>query len=132
MNSAPVRVLWAEDKPGGCLAVSEWLTNRGCDLQVVSTFQEVASLLAQADFDLVLCQYALRDRTAFPLLDWLEGSRSSLVFAGRPSKRARWLLVIERGERRLNSPALGQSQLLSVLESCVRQSRLQNGHSKER
>lgn len=132
MNSGLVRVLWAEDKPRRPSALRKWLTNRGCRLQVASTFQEVASLLARTDFDLVLCQYALPDRTAFPLFDWLEGSRSSLVFAGRPGKRARWLMVIDRGERRLNGAPLGQSELLTVLEKNIRVSRLQHGHGKER
>ena len=132
MNNGPVRVLWAEDKPRRSSAVRKWLTNRGCHLQVASTFQQAARLLAQTDFDFVLCQYALPDRTAFPLLDWLEGSQSSLVFAGRRGKRATWLLVIGRGERRLNGAPLGQSELLTVLEKNIRVSRLQHGHRKER
>jgi DNA-binding response OmpR family regulator len=132
MSSMPVRVLWAEDRPGRSSAVKEWLTNRGCHLQVASTFREVLSLLAQRDFDLVLCQYALPDRTAFPLLDWLAGSQSSLVFAGRFPQRARWLPVIERGERRFDSPPLGQSGLLRVLASYLRRPRWQdNGPSKQ-
>ena len=67
--------------------------------------------MSQREFDLVLCQYELPDRTAFPLLDWLEGSRSTLFFSTRAGRGSRWLPVIERGNRCLDRPLLQTKDL---------------------
>lgn len=62
--------------------------------------------MSQEEFGVVLCQYELADQTAFPLLDWLEGSRSTLLFSTRSRRNARWLPVIERNERCLDRQLL--------------------------
>ena len=132
MNSAPIRVLVAEDKQSRPSAVKEWLSSRGCQLHVASTFEEVASFLAKEDYDLVLCQYALPDRTAFPLLDWLSGSCSTLVFSAKPARRLRWLPVIEQGERRLDRPPVSDAELVSALESHFQTPPEQDGRGQHR
>lgn len=63
----------------------------------------------------MLCQYDLPDRTAFPLLDWLEGSPSTLIFAARSGRNSRWLPVVERGQRCLDRPLLRTSDLPNAL-----------------
>ena len=75
--------------------------------------------MSQREFDLVLCQYELPDRAAFPLLDWLEGSPSTLLFASGAGRRSRWLPVIERGERCLDRPLLKSSDLPDALEKML-------------
>jgi hypothetical protein len=75
-------------------------------------------VLSQRDFDLVLCQYDLPDRTAFPLLDWLEGSPSTLIFT-RPGRGSRWLPVVERGRRCLDRPLLRTTDLPNALETML-------------
>lgn len=69
--------------------------------------------------DLVLCKYQLADHTAFPLLDWLEGSISSLVLCAKSGRGSRWLPVIERGERRLDRRLLRANNLPCALESIL-------------
>ena len=63
----------------------------------------------------MLCQYDLPDRTAFPLLDWLEGAPSTLIFAARSGRSGRWLPVVERGKRCLDRPLLRTTDLPSAL-----------------
>jgi hypothetical protein len=81
-------------------------------------------MLSQREFDLVLCQYDLPDRTAFPLVDWLEGSSSTLVVSARSRSGSRWLPVVERGERCLDRPLLQMRDLPNalgkVLDGCVK------------
>jgi hypothetical protein len=71
--------------------------------------------MSHTEFDLVLCQYDLPDRTAFPLLDWLDGSRSTLLFSARSGNGAWWLPVIERGRRCLDRPLLATADLPNAL-----------------
>ena len=120
MNSTPTTVLLAGDTAARSATLRKWLCRRGCYCQFATSFQDACRLMSQREFDLVLCQYELPDRTAFPLLDWLEGSRSTLLFsakAGRSSSR--WLPVIERGKRCLDRPLLQTTDLPNALGNMV-------------
>lgn len=116
MSTANPTVLLAGDTATQSSAVLDWCSGRGCRWQAARSFVEACRLMSQHEFDVVLCQYQLRDRTAFPLLDWLEGSRSTLLFSTRATRNPRWLTVIERGKRCLDMPLLGPADLGKALD----------------
>ena len=118
MNGAPTTVLLAGDTALRSATLREWLAERDCHLQLVTSFREACRALSQREFDLVLCQYNLPDRTAFPLLDWLEGSPSTLIFE-RPGRGRRWLPVVQRGKRCLDRPLLRTTDLPAALEQTL-------------
>jgi CheY-like chemotaxis protein len=115
MNGTSTTVLLAGDTASRSATLRKWLGQRDCHCQFATSFVETCRMLSQREFDLVLCQYDLPDRTAFPLLDWLEGSPSSLIFA-RSGRGRRWLPVVEGGQRRLDRPLLRTIDLPNTLE----------------
>jgi|SRR5690348_821665 CheY-like chemotaxis protein len=115
MNGTPPRVLLAGDAGTASTALCKWMARRGCHCQFAASFEDVRKILSQAEFDLVLCQYALPDRTAFPLLEWLAGTRSTLLYSADYGEKARWLPVIERGQRCLDRASLGINDLPDAL-----------------
>lgn len=117
MNNTPATVLLAGDSATRSSALRKWCCPLDCYWQFASSFEDACRLMSQKEFDLVLCQYDLRDRTAFPLLDWLEGSRSTLLFAARAGRDIRWLTMIERGQRCLDRPMLQTKDLPNTLGS---------------
>ena len=119
MSATPTTVLLVGDTSARFATLRKWLRNRDCRWQFAPSFRDACGLMSQNEFDLVLCQYDLSDRTAFPLLDWLEGSRSTLLFSAKGRRGSRWLPVIERGERCLNRPLLRTTDLLNALENMV-------------
>ena len=119
MNLTPMTVLMAGDTTSRSATLRKWLRRRGCRCQFVASFREACRLMSQTEFDLVLCQYELSDRTAFPLLDWLDGSRSTLLFSARAGKCTRWLPVIERGKRCLDRALLLTTDLPNALEKML-------------
>jgi DNA-binding response OmpR family regulator len=119
MKDKSAAVLLVGETAARSTTVRKWLSKMGCSFCVVTCFEGARSWLTQMHFDLVLCNYQLVDRTAFPLLDWLEGSPSSLIFCSKRGRESRWLPVIEHGERRLDRQLLGARNLTSALESIL-------------
>ena len=126
MNDTGAAVLLVGDTPARSTTVRKWLRKMGCSFCVATCYEGARSWLTQTHFDLVLCNYQLVDRTAFPLLDWLEGSSSSLIFCSKPGRESRWLPVIEHGERRLDRRFLSARNLTSALE-CILAGRARQG-----
>jgi len=119
MNGALMKVLLAGEPVLRSATLRKWLAQRACCYQFVPSFQDACRLLSQTEFDLVLCQYDLPDRTAFPLLDWLTGSHSTLVFSTRSRRASRWLPVVERGNRSLDWPLLRAEELPDALQEIL-------------
>ena len=120
MNNTPATVLLAGDIATRSSTLRKWSCQLDCYWQFASSFEDACRLMSQKEFDLVLCQYDLRDRTAFPLLDWLEGSHSTLLFAARAGRGSRWLTMIERGQRCLDRPLLQTKDLPNTLGSVLK------------
>jgi CheY-like chemotaxis protein len=113
-------VLLAGDDAARSATLFKWLSDEACHCQFAASFQGACRLLSETKFDLVLCQYDLPDRTAFPLLDWLEGSQSTLLVSGRNRTGRRWLPMIERGRRCLDRPLLSTADLPGALGEMLR------------
>jgi CheY-like chemotaxis protein len=69
MSSTPTTVLLAGDSATRSTTLRKWSGHLDCYWQFAASFQDACRLMSQREFDLVLCQYELPDRTAFPLLD---------------------------------------------------------------
>jgi CheY-like chemotaxis protein len=119
MSETEMTVLLVGDTAARSTTLWNWLRKTGCTFEVATSYEGACSRLAQTDFDLVLCKYQLADRVAFPLLDWLEGSSSSLIFCAKSGRGSRWLPVIEHGERCLDRRLLRSTNLPAALESIL-------------
>jgi hypothetical protein len=64
----PIMVLLVGETARSCLKLLNWLNSRGCLCQLAQSYREACNLVSCTQF-LVLSQYQLPDRTAFPLVD---------------------------------------------------------------
>jgi CheY-like chemotaxis protein len=97
----------------------QWLHDRGCHCEFASSYRDACSVLSRAEFDVVLSEYQLPDRTAYPLLDWLVGTPATLLFCARVEDGFSWLKMLVRGERCFNAPVLRANDLISALDQML-------------
>jgi CheY-like chemotaxis protein len=102
-----------------------WLDSRGCRCQLAQSYRDACKLVSCTQFDLVLSQYQLPDRTAFPLLDLLVGSPATLFFCARVEDGSLWLKMLDRGNRCVGAPLLRSDDLTEALGTVMLQSNLQ-------
>jgi CheY-like chemotaxis protein len=115
MPSNPVMVLLVGETARSSSNVLEWLERRGSRCQFSRSYGDACELIRSTQFDLVLSEYQLPDRTAFPLLDWLEGSSATLFFSTRVEDGSLWLKMLERGTRCVGAPILRSRDLPKAL-----------------
>ena len=115
MGTKPVTALLVGEGARNSLQLLQWLNHRGCRWQVAQSYQEACNLMSGTQFDLVLSQYQLPDRTAFPLLDWLVESPATLFFSVRVDGGSLWLKMLERGKRCVRAPVLNSNDLAEAL-----------------
>ncbi len=97
----------------------ERLCRSGCDCQVAHSFDEAQRSLDAGNFDLVLSEIALPDGSAYPLLNRLEGSRTTLYFFLGVSDGCWWLPALSAGRRIWGQPAMRPPEFTRVLELLV-------------
>jgi len=119
MSVRPVTVLLVGETARGSLHLLQWLNRRGYRCQLAQSYRGACDLISCRQFDLVLSEYQLPDRSAFPLLDWLVGSPATLFFSTRVEDGFLWLKMLERGKRCVGAPLLRSSDLTNALVSAL-------------
>src|SRR6202035_1250576 len=98
MTNTPKMVLLVGETARGSLRLWNWLCDRGCRCQLATSYRDACRLISSMRFDLVLSQYQLPDRTAFPLLEWLSGSPTTLFLSTAVEGGCLWLPMLECGQ----------------------------------
>jgi hypothetical protein len=106
MSNRPTMVLLVGEVPRSSLELLVWFYKRGCRCHFATSYRDACSLISRTQFDLVLSQYRLPDRTAFSLLDWLIGSPATLFLSTVVESGCLWLPMLERGKRCVGAPLL--------------------------
>jgi len=119
MGKKSISVLIAGDEAGHCPKLLRWLRSRGCLCQFASSYRNACQLIVRTRFDLVISQYQLSDRSAFPLVDLLAGSGATLYFSTRVESGSLWLPMLERGERRIGTPLVKSNDLIGALDKVL-------------
>jgi len=96
-----------------------WLDSRGCRCQLAQSYRDACNLVSCTQFDLVLSQYQLTDRTGFPLLDRLVGSPATLFFSARVEHGSLWLKMLDRGNRCVGTPLLRSDEMIEALDTVL-------------
>lgn len=117
MRIKPIMVLLVGETARSSSNLLEWLQSRGSCCQFSRSYGEACDLIRSTKFDLVLSEYQLPDRTAFPLLDWLEGSSATLFFSTRVEDGSLWLKMLERGKRCVGAPLVRSIDLTKVIDT---------------
>jgi CheY-like chemotaxis protein len=115
MGIRPKKVLLVGEISRSSTQLMNWLYKRGCQCDFAMSCQEACSLISHTQFDLVLSQYQLPDRTAFPMLDWLAGSPATLFLSTPVENGCLWLPMLERGERCVGASLLRSNDLPEAL-----------------
>ena len=97
----------------------QWFESRGYKCRLASSYRDACSLISRTEFDVVLSQYQLPDRTAFPLLEWLEGSSASLYLSTSVESGSLWLPMLDRGKRCVGAPLLRGSNLAEAFDKLL-------------
>ncbi len=119
MSNRPMIVLLVGETPGNSLELLLWLYKRGCRCHFATSFYDACRLISRTEFDLVLSQYQLPDRTAFSLSDWLVGSRATLFLSTEVESGCLWLPILECGKRCIGAPVLRPSDFAEALEKVL-------------
>jgi CheY-like chemotaxis protein len=119
MGRKPIMVLLVGETTTSSLQLLLWLYKRGCRCHFATSYRDACNLISRAQFDLVLSEYQLPDRTVFPLLDWLEGSSATLFFSTRVEDGSLWLKMLERGKRCVGAPILRSNDLTKVIDTLL-------------
>ena len=96
-----------------------WLYRKGSSCQFAESYRDACDLIPSTEFDLVLSEYQLPDRTAFPLVDWLEGSSATLFFSTRVEYGSLWLKMLDRGQRCVGAPLMRSGDLMKELAATL-------------
>lgn len=115
--SRPILVLLIGGYQEGFLEVLSWLYKRGCRCHFATSFDDACRLISSIEFDLVLSQYQLLDRTAFSLYDRLAGSHATLFLSKQVEGGCVWLPLLECGQSCVGAPILRPCDFADALES---------------
>jgi hypothetical protein len=115
MSNRPTMVLLVGEIPRSSVELLLWFYQRGCRCHF-ATYRDACSLISRTQFDLVLSQYRLPDRTAFSLLDWLIGSPATLFLSTVVESGCLWLPMLERGKRCVGAPLLRSNAFHEALK----------------
>ena len=115
MEGKPIMVLVAGETAKSFLQLLVWLYERGCRCYFGTSYRDALNLVSSTQFDLVLSQYQLRDRTSFPLIDRLAGSPASLFLSTQVEDDFLWLKMLERGKHCVGAPLLRSNDLIAAL-----------------
>jgi hypothetical protein len=120
MEANKTSALLVGESPQGSGLLSSRLQARGWSCgSFASSAAEVWSQLRQREFDLVLTPLRLRDVTLFPLIDFLEASRTSLFFFRPVEGGCSWLPALRFGKKCFGSDALRPSEFVASLDDLM-------------
>src|SRR5215469_18066445 len=119
MRNGSISILLVGENLQRCPELHRWLDNQRLLCECAASYQGACSRTSRRQFDLVLSEYQLPDRTAFPLLDLLEGSLATLFFGTRVEDGALWLKMLERGKRCIGVPILRPDELAKALAAVL-------------
>lgn len=115
MSNRPIMVLLVGEVPRSSLQLLLWLYERGCRCHFATSYRDACSLISHTQFDLVLSQYQLPDRTALSLLDWLIESPATLFLSTVVERGCLWLPMLERGKRCVGAPVVRSNDFTRAL-----------------
>jgi hypothetical protein len=115
MDSRGIKVLLVGQTARSSLQLLQWLDNRGCQCHFASSCNDACILISQTAFDLVISQFELQDRTAYPLLDRLLGSTATLFFSKPVENGCWWLPMLVRGRESVGAHGLRPGEFLDTL-----------------
>jgi len=120
---ATVEVLLVGQTPGGSAQLIQWLEQRGYHCHFASSCKEACRLVQSRVFELVLSTFELPDRSAYPLLEKLIGTSTTLFFSTIIEDGCLWLPTLIRGKKWPHSKAIRPREFAETLGDALEQAR---------
>jgi CheY-like chemotaxis protein len=127
MSNNSISMLLVGQNVQRCPELHWWLDNRELRCEYAESCHDACSRISRRQFDLVISEYQLPDRTAFPLLDVLAGSPATLFFSRTLATDFLWLRMLDRGRRCVGAPVVRSSNLHAALDQALHAI----GHTRE-
>ena len=115
MKPVQTSVLLIGENSQGSSYLVKRLEGYRCECGFATSYQEACSLLKLQSFDLVLSPTRLRDSSLFPLVNQLEGSRTTLFFFQAAEESCWWLPALRSGRNCFGSCALRPNEFITSL-----------------
>lgn len=122
MSVVGVEVLLVGPRARGSSQLLQWLGSCECECHFATTCKEACALLSRSDYDLVLSEYDLPDRAAYPLLEKLIGSTTTLFLSAIVENGFLWVPALLRG-RWPDSHMLRPDELREALSKVLKKVR---------
>ena len=123
MGVITIEVLLVGQTARGSSQLQKWLGSRGCDCHFAMSCKEACGLIACSGYDLVLSEYDLPDRAAYPLLEQLIGSTSTLFLSTIVEEGFLWVPALLRGRRWPDAHMLRPGELSEALSDVLQRVR---------
>jgi hypothetical protein len=127
MSNNSISMLLVGQNVQRCPELRWWLDNRELRREYAESCHDACSRVSRRQYDLVISEYQLPDRTAFPLLDVLAGSPATLFFSRTLATDFLWLRMLDRGRRCVGAPVVRSSNLHGALDQALHAI----GHTRE-
>jgi len=115
MDFRGIKVLLVGQTARSSFQLLQWLDNRGCQCHFASSCKDACVSISQTAFDVVISQFELPDRTAYPLVDRLMGSTATLFFSKPVENGCWWLPMLVRGRECVGAHGLRPGEFLDTL-----------------
>jgi hypothetical protein len=119
MGSTGIKVLLVGENSRFSFQLPEWLDDRSCQCYFAGSCHEACKFISQTAFDLVISQYELPDRTAYPLLGRLMGSTATLFFSISVENGYLWLPMLVRGKEWEGGYGLRPGEFMATLGNAL-------------
>jgi hypothetical protein len=118
-----IKVLLIRKRQTAHSPLMDRLGGSGCECRVATSNQEVGVLLDNHGFDLVLGPIRLHGDSLYPLIEQLEGSRTTLFFSQAVENGCWWLPAMWRGLNCFGAPAYRSGEFATVLDKTIEEIR---------
>ncbi len=121
MEAGVMKVLLVGQTARSSLRLQQWLEDRGCQCHFAASCRDACVRVSRMRFDFVLSQFELPDRTAYPLLERLIGTATTLFFSTVVEDGCLWIPTLARGKRWPASSALRPGEFADTLRRALDQ-----------
>jgi hypothetical protein len=115
VDSRGIKVLLVGQTARSSFQLLQWLDKQRCQCNFASSCKDACDLISRSGYDLVLSEYALPDRAAYPLLEQLIGSTSTLFLSTIVENGFLWVPALLRGRRWPDAHMLRPGEFLDTL-----------------
>ena len=120
MSTTPKVLLIAGD-PRGVSILAARLEKRACEIHSCLSRREANAFVSNQQFDLVISELRMWDRSSDPLATSLIGSRTTLVYAYPAESGCWWLPAVKNGQSCWGSLAMRHREFVGFLDETLRE-----------